>query len=403
LAVQRGSVETARTILTLGVELKPTDLRLWETLMNYEKKLGNHQEYLRVLQRAAQNCGSSEKIILKLAKEEIRNANVSKAKNILSQAISTEPNNEGLIMALLEVHKNMKEFDGCRSLLKEFISKRPSIALWRYGIKLERDVGNLNQALERCLEATKSYPYDIDIACDLSLVYEEMSKFEKARDNYTSLIKNPKCWGASRPWIQLINLEEKLSGPSKVPRANKGKNHLRAVQEARAQGPGNVAPNYTNGTAVRKLPSASTAARRSHFRVSKRRRVVGAGYRERAEREATQEGLHGHGHLRQQRLHYERHREDILARSEEGKGHLLVRDGSHRSSHQRRHLGVHSLHLDTIITFCWNQVPSPKPLRFSKDAPTLSLLRADYGPRYPPSLRTGIRLSNRSLKSFWRT
>lgn len=226
LAVQRGSVETARTILTLGVELKPADIRLWEALMTYEKKLGNHQEFLRILQKAALNCGSSERIILKLAKEEIKNGNVSEAKKILSEAIAKEPNNQSLVIALLEVHKNLKEFDSCRSLLKEFIAKRPSTALWRYSIKLERDVGDQKQALEQCLEATQSYPYDIDIACDMSLVYEEMSKFEKARENYTSLIKNPKCWSASRPWILLINLEEKLSGPSKVATANKGQNNL---------------------------------------------------------------------------------------------------------------------------------------------------------------------------------
>lgn len=217
LSLQRGNKETARTMFDVAVELDPKQRRLWEGYVGLEYRLEDHERYREVLKRAAKAEGDvAQPFLLKLSKEHLRSGNPIKAKELLKDAVTANPNNEVLSLAYAEILKQMKETDKCRSILKEAEQNIQTANIWKYHIKLERDMGDISKALEVSKEAVAKFPYDVDLACDLSIVYEELNKFEKSRENYISLIKTPKCQRKSRPWIQYMHLEEKLGGAQKV-------------------------------------------------------------------------------------------------------------------------------------------------------------------------------------------
>lgn len=217
LALQRGNKETARTMFDVAVELNPREKRLWEGYVGLEYRLEDQARYREVLQRAAKAEGdAAQPFLLKLSKEHLRSGNPDKAKDLLKTAVDANPNNEVLSLAYAEILKQMNEIDKCREVLSAAEENIDLPSIWRYHIKLERDMGDVKKALEVSREATARYPYNVDLACDLSIIYEELNQFEKSRENYLSLIKNPKCQRKSKPWIQYMLLEEKLGGAQKV-------------------------------------------------------------------------------------------------------------------------------------------------------------------------------------------
>lgn len=226
-ALQRGNKESARIMFDVAVEFSPTESRLWEGYLGLESRLEQRVKYRKVLERAASIGGeTSQPFLLRLSKELVRAGDTDKALELLKNSFQEQPKSELLCLAYAEILKQLKEESKCRELLSNAISTLNSVNIWRYLIKFERDLGHIHKALEVSKTATSKFPYDVDIACDLSTVYEEMSQFEKARENYISLTKNPKCQKQSRPWIQYIHFESRVSGPQKVINLNLGPNHL---------------------------------------------------------------------------------------------------------------------------------------------------------------------------------
>lgn len=216
-ALQRGNKESARIMFDVAVDLSPKESRLWEGYLGLETRLEERTNYKKVLERAAAIGGeTSQTFLLRLSKELVRGGDIEKAVELLKNSFMSQPNSEVLCLAYAEILKQLKEEEKCREVINNAIKNQNSVTLWRYLIKFERDLGHIHKALEVSKQATVRFPYDVDVACDLSTVFEEMNQFEKARENYISLTKNPKCQKQSRPWIQYIQFESRVSGPQKV-------------------------------------------------------------------------------------------------------------------------------------------------------------------------------------------
>jgi Flp pilus assembly protein TadD len=217
LAIQRGNAISARTMLEQAVTLAPNDKRLWEAYLEFEQRAGEGK-YPKILERAAQISGlSGHAFLLRLGRELVRTGQVDKAKALLSEALKSSPKEESIWLANLEMLKQSGQQEECRKAIREAIATLPeSTGLWRYSIKFERDMAHLPLALAEAEKAVAKFPLDIGIACDYGVILEELNRFDKARENYLSLTKTPKCQKDSRPWIHWMKLEEKLSGPAKV-------------------------------------------------------------------------------------------------------------------------------------------------------------------------------------------
>ena len=217
LAIQRGNIISARTMLEQAVTLVPTDKRLWEAYLEFEQKVGEGKHSL-ILQRAAQIAGASgQDFLLRLGREMVRNGQIVKAKELISFSVTASPKDGTIRLAYLEILKYSSDVEECRKAIKlAQVEITESIELWRFSIKFERDMSNLPGALATAEAAVSKFPLDVDIACDLGTVLEELNRFDKARENYMSLTKNPKCQKNSKSWIQWIKMEERLSGSQKV-------------------------------------------------------------------------------------------------------------------------------------------------------------------------------------------
>jgi tetratricopeptide (TPR) repeat protein len=238
LALHRGNKESARIMFDVAVELHPLDQRLWEGYIGLESRLEERVKYRKVLERAAAVEGeTAQPFLLRLSKELVRAGEIAKAVELLKTSMEKQPKSEVLCLAYAEILKQLKHGDECRKLLLNARKTIDSVTVWRYHIKLERDLGNINKALEVSKEASARFPYNVDVACDLSTVYEEMNQFDKARENYLSLTKIPKCQKQSRPWIQYVLFENRVAGPQKVGDTNLGKNNIRSVQEVHQRRP----------------------------------------------------------------------------------------------------------------------------------------------------------------------
>lgn len=240
-ALQRGNKESARIMFDVAVDIFPKDSRLWEGYIGLESRLEERLKYRKVLERAAAVEGeTAQPFLLRLSKELVRSGETEKAIELLKNSLDKQPNSEVLCLAYAEILKQLKQADKCRVLLAKARDTIITPNIWRYYIKFERDLGDIKKALEVSKEATTRFPYNVDIACDLSTVYEEMNQFDKARENYISLTKNSKTQKQSRPWIQYILFESRVSGPQKVATAKQGSYYLRGVQEVHQRGPRNV-------------------------------------------------------------------------------------------------------------------------------------------------------------------
>ena len=217
LAIQRGNKESAKIMFECALILNPSDRKLWDNYLTFLQKIDDKQEYLKALGKAAEQGEKfADQFLLRLTKEMIKAGKTEEAQKKMKDALEKNPKSEIVILAFVEQLKFTGEYEPARKQLKAAQESLNTVEIWRFSIKFERDLGNIKEALETAKKASEKHPYDIEIGCDLSIVYEEMNKFDNSRDNYMSLVKNPKCQRSSKPWIQFMRLEEKLSGPQKV-------------------------------------------------------------------------------------------------------------------------------------------------------------------------------------------
>lgn len=217
LAMQRGNRESVRIMFDTATELLPQEKKLWDEYISFEQKIGDKEKYNAVLQRAASVAGmNSHEFLLKLSQELLKAGESEKAKELLKGALEAHPTEEVFHLAYAEILKQIRNFPEARAVIQNAEAVLASSKVWQYHIKFERDIGEINSALQVCQQAAQKFPYDIEIGCSLSTIYEEMGNHTKARENYLSLTKNPRCMTHSKPWIQYMKLEEKLGGPQKA-------------------------------------------------------------------------------------------------------------------------------------------------------------------------------------------
>lgn len=245
LAIQRGHKISAKFMYECALEDSPESQQLWDSYILFSQRTEDRQAYLQALTQASSiSTKAAEGFLLRLTKELIRAGRVDEAQQKMAEAIQRNPNSEVVALAFVEQLKQTGQQDRARTELQRAQQTLRSAAVWRYSVKLERDLGDINKALECAKKGCELHPYDVDLACDLCTVFEEMNKFDLARENYLSLTRNPRCQRSSRPWIQYMLLEEKLAGAQKVGCCNEGQNDLRVFQETYPRRRGNVVPDH---------------------------------------------------------------------------------------------------------------------------------------------------------------
>lgn len=218
LAMYQGRIESARIMYEAALALRPQDSSLWQEYLNLENTCGTHETYKTVLQRAARSGGSaSEAFVLQLAKKLLAVGQVEEAERHMADAVAASPENDQLLLGYVELLKRIGKVNKCRELLKQGKSAPiPRESIFRYCIRFEREQAQPETALKEAKEAQSKFSNSSEIACDLALAYEELGKYDKAREEYVILSKDVGYQKNVRLWTQWMALEERTGGPSRA-------------------------------------------------------------------------------------------------------------------------------------------------------------------------------------------
>ena len=178
----RGHVATARAILAHALKEFPTRRSLWMQAVELEKKNAttdgakenqdamdteettNGKKHIlnealdQVLQAASERLPRVEVFWLLRAKEQWLAGNVDTARDILSQAFSSNPDSQTIWLAAAKLEWENGETERARVLLERARERAPSERVYMKSALLERECGDTKAALKLIEEGLSKYP-----------------------------------------------------------------------------------------------------------------------------------------------------------------------------------------------------------------------------------------------------
>ena len=212
-ALKRQSVETSRAILAHALKTFPSKRPLWMQAIDLEKNHGTPQSLDEVLMAASERLPQIEVFWLLRAKEQWTTLNnVDKAREILTQAFSVNPDSENVWLAAAKLEWETGEMERARVLLERARDRAPSARVFMKSALLERELQNFKAALSLLEDGISKYPKFAKLYMMAGQIYSEDMKakkksyLEKARKVYQEGLE--KCPNNIVLWILASRLEE---------------------------------------------------------------------------------------------------------------------------------------------------------------------------------------------------
>jgi pre-mRNA-processing factor 6 len=183
-ALARGSVATARAILSHSLAAFPTKRSLWMQAVDLERKHGAADTLDEVLAAASQRLPRAEIFWLLRAKEQWLAGSVGKARDILTEAFAANPDSEAVWLAaaklewetgevssgfgfddadtvssalMTDMYSCLPQIERARVLLQRARERAPTDRVYMKSALLEREQKNFTQALELVDEGISKY------------------------------------------------------------------------------------------------------------------------------------------------------------------------------------------------------------------------------------------------------
>ncbi|CAB9519086.1 mRNA-processing factor 6 [Seminavis robusta] len=211
-ALARGSVATARAILTHSLAAFPTKRSLWMQAVDMERKHGTPETLDETLAAASKRLPRVEIFWLVRAKEQWLAGNVGKARDILTEAFAANPDSEAVWLAAAKLEWETGEIERARVLLQRARERAPTDRVYMKSALLEREQKNFKEALsllEEGISNYKSFPKLYMMGgqiCSEDLA-KEKSNLDKARKFYQRGLQE--CPQNVILWALASRLEEK--------------------------------------------------------------------------------------------------------------------------------------------------------------------------------------------------
>merc|ERR1719324_817346 len=175
-SLARGAVETARAIYTAALGILKAKKGLWLRLADLEMKHGNAQSLDDVLSRAVSFCPNAEILWLMAAKQKWIHGDVSAARQILAEAFTHSKDSEAIHLAAIKLENENNEIQRARLLLARSRQQCDTAKVWMQSVQLEREQGNLEDALKLCTEAIQKHGQSLaKLYMILGQIYEEFT------------------------------------------------------------------------------------------------------------------------------------------------------------------------------------------------------------------------------------
>ena len=241
--LQKGAIETARAILKHALSMFEKKRSLWNQSIELERQHGTPESLDKVLEAASERLPHVEIFWLVRAKERWVAGDVDKAREVLTEAFAANPDSETIWLAAAKLEWETGEVERARVLLQRARDRAPSARVYMKAAVLEREQGNMTEALKLVDEAIGKYArapklYMIGGQIHSEDMTKDKANLEKARKYFQKGLE--KCSDNVVLWILASRLEERVSqfDPSKG--SSVGATKARSVLElARLKNPRN--------------------------------------------------------------------------------------------------------------------------------------------------------------------
>ncbi|KAL5348577.1 U4/U6 x U5 tri-snRNP complex subunit Prp1 [Pseudogymnoascus australis] len=206
-SIGRGKYETARAIYAYALRVFVNSKTLWLAAADLEKNHGTRETLSQLLEKAVEACPQSEVLWMMLAKEKWQAGEIQEARMVLGRAFNQNPNNEDIWLAAVRLEADNGEPDQARNLLKVARQEAPTNRVWMKSVSFERQLGNVDAALDLVNEALQLFPAADKLWMMKGQIYEGEGKLPQAREAYSTGTKA--CPRSVPLWLLFSRLEEK--------------------------------------------------------------------------------------------------------------------------------------------------------------------------------------------------
>jgi pre-mRNA-processing factor 6 len=156
--LSRGSVATARAIITHALQHFPTKRSLWMQAVDLERTHGTSDGLDEVLKAASERLPRVELFWLLRAKERWLAGHVDVAREILTKAFAANPDSESVWLAAAKLEWETGETERARVLLQRARERAPTERVYMKSALLERQTQAYPAALELIQQGLEEYP-----------------------------------------------------------------------------------------------------------------------------------------------------------------------------------------------------------------------------------------------------
>lgn len=243
--LSRGSVATARAILSHSLAVFPNKRSLWMQAVDLEKKYGTASTLDEVLAAASERLPRVEIFWLLRAKERWLAKDVDKSREILTQAFAANPDSEAVWLAAAKLEWETGETERARVLLQRARERAPTDRVYMKSAVLEREHSCFDAALKLIEEGISKYPkfpklYMMGGQICSDDLPKQRSSLDKARNFYQCGLQE--CPNNTVLWRLASLLEERAATfePNKTATAAVSSTKARSLLElARLKNPKN--------------------------------------------------------------------------------------------------------------------------------------------------------------------
>ncbi|KAL1976398.1 hypothetical protein VTN31DRAFT_2680 [Thermomyces dupontii] len=213
-SISRGKFETARAIYAYALRVFPNSKTLWQAAVELERNHGRRETLWQVLEKAVEACPQSEVFWMQLAREKWQAGKIDNARLVLKRAFARNTNNEDIWLAAVKLETDARETEHARELLATARREAGTDRVWIKSVALERQLGNLDEALDLVNQALQLYPAADKLWMMKGQIYESKRQYPQAREAYNTGTRA--CPRSVPLWLLASRLEETVGAVVKA-------------------------------------------------------------------------------------------------------------------------------------------------------------------------------------------
>ena len=207
---------------TLEQEDLKDDQVIWMAAITLEKEYPQTQVESKdtnttmedLLQKAVVQCPHSEVLWLFAAKERWLKGEIPSARATLEEALVKNPDSEDIWLAAIKLEWENKFTENARKIAQKALTTCPSIQLWYKAIEMERNLGQMDRALEMVDQGLESFHSSSEIHTIGVQVAIKIGNKDMITERYRNGLNA--CPASVPLWLLAIGFQEHSGGIAKA-------------------------------------------------------------------------------------------------------------------------------------------------------------------------------------------